>query len=782
MMKILALNNTLSTRLFAFCAVFTIFSLVAVVRHSSGQQSNSPMKASTVQKTPLNLDFEQGTIGQVPSGWDSPTRSVGYAAETVETLPRTGSKAAVLRSDPNAKIDARTFGNLMQVVDAAPFRGRRVRLRAAVRLEADEPLTQANLWLRVDRQNNQTGFLDSMADRPITSKDWRFYEIVGNVEEDAEVLNFGMIMSGRGTAYLDSVTLEDLGKLIVLAEPPRALTKRGLENVIAFTKLLGYVRHFHPSDEAAATDWGAFTVEAVRRAENAKNASELARTLESLFRPIAPTVRVYPTGKSVKLPGELTPLASEQSLKAVSWRHVGFGHKNSQPYGYSSERVSSDVKAGTIQADAPDPRQPFKADLGGGVSCLVPLALYADSKGTLPHAAPATVASAFYKYSPNDRTTRLAAVAQAWNVLQHFYPYFDVVKTDWNKTLKDSLTKAAADKDEKEFMLTLRRLVAQLRDGHGNVLDANSASRQALPVFFRWIENRLVVTSVGENAEGLQPGDVVISFDGKPSAEAVAEMEAITSGATAQWLRHTAMIRLRIGAKNSEARLEVENAAGQRRFVTLRRNAESLDLHERTSAKLAEIKPGIFYVDLDRVTKEDFQNALPNLAAAKGIVFDVRGYPKVPFEFMTYLTDKSLLPPRFLRPVVTKPDRAGMTFPAASDFALKPATPRLTAKMAFITDGRAISYAESIMGIIEAYKLGEIVGEPTAGTNGNINPFDVIGNYRIVFTGMKVLKHDGTRHHGVGIKPTVPVLRTVKGIREKRDEQLERAVTIVSQE
>jgi hypothetical protein len=27
------------------------------------------------------------------------------------------------------------------------------------------------------------------------------------------------------------------------------------------------------------------------------------------------------------------------------------------------------------------------------------------------------------------------------------------------------------------------------------------------------------------------------------------------------------------------------------------------------------------------------------------------------------------------------------------------------------------------MGIIEAYKLAEIVGEPTAGTNGDINPF-----------------------------------------------------------
>jgi hypothetical protein len=44
------------------------------------------------------------------------------------------------------------------------------------------------------------------------------------------------------------------------------------------------------------------------------------------------------------------------------------------------------------------------------------------------------------------------------------------------------------------------------------------------------------------------------------------------------------------------------------------------------------------------------------------------------------------------------------------------------AKIAFLTDGRAICYAETYIGMIEHYKLAEIVGGPTAGTNGNVNP------------------------------------------------------------
>lgn len=46
---------------------------------------------------------------------------------------------------------------------------------------------------------------------------------------------------------------------------------------------------------------------------------------------------------------------------------------------------------------------------------------------------------------------------------------------------------------------------------------------------------------------------------------------------------------------------------------------------------------------------------------------------------------------------------------------------------------------------------------------------------------MKVLKHDGSKHHGVGILPTVPISRTIRGVAEERDEQLERAIAAVSQ-
>jgi len=325
-------------------------------------------------------------------------------------------------------------------------------------------------------------------------------------------------------------------------------------------------------------------------------------------------------------------------------------------------------------------------------------------------------------------------------------------------------------------------MIAQLHDGHGNVFHASESNAYSAPVIFGWIEDRVVITDVvGEGAGSLEPGDIVVKVNGKPSLDVLTESEILISGATPQWRRTISLYLLAAGPKDSELRLDVQNQAGQLRSVVLRRTADAQSLTESRPPKISEIKSGIFYVALDRIKDEDFQAALPQLEKAKGIIFDLRGYPTVSPMILSHLTDKPLTSARWMVPIITKPDHADVVeYDTGGRWDLKPIAPKLNARIAFLTDGRAISYAESYMGIVEAYKLAEIVGEPTAGTNGDVNPFTLPGGYQVVWTGMKVLKHDGSQHHGIGIQPTIPVSRTIQGVREKRDEQLQRAIAIVS--
>ena len=130
-------------------------------------------------------------------------------------------------------------------------------------------------------------------------------------------------------------------------------------------------------------------------------------------------------------------------------------------------------------------------------------------------------------------------------------------------------------------------------------------------------------------------------------------------------------------------------------------------------------------------------------------------------------------------PQIINPDQKKVVGFTKHGWHLQPKKPHIKGKVVFLTDGRAISYAESYMGFIEHYKLAEIVGQPTAGTNGNINPFELPGGFRVVWTGMRVVKHNGSQHHLIGIQPTVPVQRTIQGIIEGRDEFLEKALEII---
>ncbi|WP_299433855.1 S8 family serine peptidase [uncultured Aquimarina sp.] len=66
---------------------------------------------------------------------------------------------------------------------------------------------KAGLWARVDTNNDETGFFDNMDDRPIISDQWKEYEIIGELDKNANKLNFGGIAHYNGTFYFDDFKL-----------------------------------------------------------------------------------------------------------------------------------------------------------------------------------------------------------------------------------------------------------------------------------------------------------------------------------------------------------------------------------------------------------------------------------------------------------------------------------------------------------------------------------------------------------------------------------------------
>jgi hypothetical protein len=106
--------------------------------------------AANPASAPQNLSFNEHVPGAVPRGWFG-IKAKGYSAEWR---------------------NSGCIGNLMQNFSAAAYRGKTVRLRAKLKLDAVDATDKAQMWLRVDRPDRHMGFFDNMNDRPVQTSTW----------------------------------------------------------------------------------------------------------------------------------------------------------------------------------------------------------------------------------------------------------------------------------------------------------------------------------------------------------------------------------------------------------------------------------------------------------------------------------------------------------------------------------------------------------------------------------------------------------------------------------
>ena len=144
-----------------------------------------------------------------PQGW----RASGKAAHDYEM---TIDRGQVHSGHPSGMIRAihdkpTGFGTLMQTFIPDEFRGKRVRLSGWVRTERVE--NWASLWMRVDGNGPEPLAFDNMGSRPIKgTTEWRRYEIVLDVSDDATAVAFGLQLDGSGAAWMSDLEMTVVGR------------------------------------------------------------------------------------------------------------------------------------------------------------------------------------------------------------------------------------------------------------------------------------------------------------------------------------------------------------------------------------------------------------------------------------------------------------------------------------------------------------------------------------------------------------------------------------------
>jgi len=151
-------------------------------------------------------------------------------------------------------------------------------------------------------------------------------------------------------------------------------------------------------------------------------------------------------------------------------------------------------------------------------------------------------------------------------------------------------------------------------------------------------------------------------------------------------------------------------------------------------------------------TKEAYDNAMRFLKGGDAIIIDMRQNGGGSPDAVRYMISHFLEPNT---PIVTFYMR-GDPAEKLRTLASLPAG-RLTGKPLYVlTGGRSASAAEEFIGHVGGYKIGELVGEKTAGAGYRNEFFPVAGGYVIsVSVGRAVLASTGKDWEKVGIAPTI---------------------------
>jgi hypothetical protein len=87
----------------------------------------------------------------------------------------------------------------------------------------------------------------------------------------------------------------------------------------------GYVRYFHPSEEASNINWEQFLYYGAKEVENAGSTEVLKEKLNSLFNPIAPSVLITAATDAKSFDIKSLKPTNPAFNQQITWQHYGYG-------------------------------------------------------------------------------------------------------------------------------------------------------------------------------------------------------------------------------------------------------------------------------------------------------------------------------------------------------------------------------------------------------------------------------------------------------------------------
>ena len=756
-----------------FC-IITIMMLLLSCSTTGKYMEMSINTEQVEQREDYNLEFETiSNLEELPDGWVR----WGFGSQSIHTdsiVKYSGRHSLRIESDD--KTTENDWAGPARTIPAI-FKGETITVKAFLRAEGiSQP---GGLLLRIDGDKRTLYFNSMQRERLIVNEEWTEYFITLHLPEEAEIINIAVLLMGTGKLWIDGfqVFIDDTEISQAPLKPIReykadedtefsdgskiniaSYNSQTLINLELLGRIWGFMKYYHPAIADGDYNWDAELFRVMPDVLKAQDTNEIN---EIFIR----WIDSYDSSGDHRSPPSTARRRWYDDIQSPESSNI----KHFPNYDWIDNPIISETLSQKLESIIDSPRQSDHFYIN-----LRPSVENPNFKKEIAYTQ---------MNFEEDSGLHLLALYRYWNMIEYFFPYKYQTDENWNTVLSKFIPIFLEAKTEISYKLALLQLIACINDSHGIVWNDSTMENwkglNKAPYNISFIEDKFVVTSVWNSNDSnvLQIGDIITYVDGKTTEQITHERSPYTPASNRE-------------GQLSDIAIDLLRTSQDKLSVQIIRKDEILYLDvdcfpNRTPPEIVKetfelITPDIGYIWLETLKSENVAEVMEVFANTKGIIIDVRGYPRdfsVRQTLGNYLFPKQTDFALFTKGSIEQP---GMfTFNENIPTIGEDNDDYYKGKIIIIVNERTMSRAEYFSMAFQAAPKAKVIGSITTATDGDVSGIMLPGNVQTMITGIGVYYADGRQTQRVGVAVDEEVKPTIQGIIQGKDELLERAIEII---
>ncbi|MFZ2205551.1 MAG: S41 family peptidase [Minisyncoccia bacterium] len=710
----------------------------------------------------FNFGFEKIENG-IPVGWNNFGAS-NYIISLDSTNVRSGKYSASIEFSEGRE----DHGNWNFILPDN-YNGNKITLTGYIKTE-NVSEGYAGLWMRID----PLIAFDNMHNRGVTgTTDWQKLEITLNMAPSrTEQIIFGGTLAGKGKIWLDDIEITidgnpiqdlipferkvfpaekdrefDYGSLITNFLPD----KNKIDNLKTLGLIWGFLKYYHPNIAKGDYNWDYELFRVLPKILDSTNVTHRDEILVGWIKHLGEFVEekgINPPSAEIKIKPDLDWINNSNFSEELSTLLLKV--KN-------AKRTGDNYYIGLVKDDG-NP----------------------EFKNEKPY---------FSRRFP-DAGFRILSLYRYWNIIQYYFPYKNLIEEDWKDVLSEFIPKFINGDNKIDYTLNVLELMSRIHDTHANMIGAGEKFKKFFganyaAVKLDFIENKVIVigfydSELGKKT-GLKIGDIISKINNQPVVDIISDKLKYTPGSNyASQLRDIVPELLR----SNDNTLNIEFI---RRDILLKKTIKTYSLDYinipsrflTTDTCFKMINTNIAYINNGSLKKKDIPEVWNKMQNTKGLIIDIRNYPSdFPiYDLCNYLVPDSTAFVRLTNGSITHPGL--FTFTKTLKIG-KQNKNYYKGKVVILINEISQSSSEFHAMAYSVSPRATVIGSTTAGADGNVSKFFLPDGIVTLISGIGVYYPDGRETQRVGIVPDIEIHPTISGIKERKDELLEKAIKIIN--